>query len=492
MLITMGTTIYTSRVILEALGIEDYGIYNVVGGVVAMFSMLTGSLSAAISRFLTFELGKNDQESLKKTFSAAVTIQVLQCVVVIAIAEPIGLYFLNNKMNIPEGRLFAANWVLQLSLITFCLNLTAIPYNASIIAHERMSAFAYMSIFEAISRLGIAILILISPIDRLIFYSILMTVVAFAVRTAYCIFCRKNFSECKFHFNIDTKTISQMFNFAGWNFIGASSAVLRDQGGNILLNLFFGPIENAARGVAIQVQNAVSHFSQSFTTALNPQITKNYANGNHEYMMRLIYVGARLSFYMLFVLTLPIIQNTNLILSAWLKVVPNNAVLFTQLALIFVLSESISTPLITAMLATGNIKKYQIIVGGLQMLNLPLSYALLKCGFRSEYIFIIAIVISQCCFFSRLFLLKNMIELNIKQYLKEVYLNVITVSTVATIPAIVLKNYLEQNSLIGFVCLCTIAIICSIFSILFLGCNAKERSLVFNKMSELKNKVLKK
>ena len=315
MLFMMAVSLYTSRVVLNALGVEDFGIYNVVGGVVAMFSMLSGSLSAAITRFITYELGKGNQENLKKIFSSSVTIQIGLAILIIVVAEAIGVWFLNMKMNIPDVRITAANWVFQFSILTFAVNLISVPYNASIIAHERMSAFAYISILEAIGKLAIVFLIVISPMDKLIFYAILMCAVALIVRLAYGVYCKRHFEECTYHFIFDRDLLKHMFGFAGWNFIGATSAVLRDQGGNVVINLFCGPAANAARGIAFQVNNAISGFVTNFMTALNPQITKSYAAGDRKYMMTLIFQGARLSFYMLLLLSLPVLINTHYILS---------------------------------------------------------------------------------------------------------------------------------------------------------------------------------
>ena len=278
-------------------------------------------------------------------------------------------------------------------ILTFAINLISVPYNASIIAHERMSAFAYISILEAIGKLAIAFLIVISPMDKLVFYAILMCAVALIVRVAYGVYCKKHFEECTYHFIFDKELLKRMFGFAGWNFIGATSAVLRDQGGNVVINLFCGPAVNAARGIAFQVNNAISGFVTNFMTALNPQITKSYAAGDKDYMMTLIYQGARLSFYMLLLLSLPVLVNTHYILSLWLKIVPDHAVLFMQLVLVFAMSESISNPLITAMLATGKIRNYQLVVGGLQMMNLPVSYVFLRIGMFPEVVIVVAIAI---------------------------------------------------------------------------------------------------
>lgn len=298
MLFLMLVSLYTSRVILDALGVEDYGIYNVVGGVVTMFSMLSGSLSAAISRFLTFELGTGNEEKLRIVFSSSVTIQAGIAIVIIFIAETVGLWFLNEKMVIPENRMTAANWCFQFSVITFAVNLISVPYNAAIIAHERMSAFAYISIFEGIGKLAIAWCIAIYPFDRLIFFGGMIAVLAIIIQIVYGLYCRYHFDECVYHFIYDHDLLKQMCSFAGWNFIGSSSGILRDQGINILLNLFFGPSVNASRGIAFKVQQTVQSFVVNFLTALTPPITKKYASCNYQETFNFFF-GARFSYYLL-------------------------------------------------------------------------------------------------------------------------------------------------------------------------------------------------
>lgn len=491
MLFMMVISLYTSRVVLNALGVEDFGIYNVVGGIVAMFSVLSGSLSAAISRFITYELGKGNQNNLNAIFSSAVTIQLGLALAIIILAETIGTWFLNAKMVIPGTRIEATNWVFQFSILTFAINLISVPYNASIIAHEKMSAFAYISILEAVGKLSIAYLIVISPIDKLIFYAILMCIMALVIRFTYGYYCKKHFEECTYHFIWNKQLLKQMFGFAGWNFIGASSSVLRDQGGNIVINLFCGPSVNAARGIAFQVNNAIQGFVTNFMTALNPQITKSYASDDRQYMMTLIFQGARLSFYMLLLLSLPILINTHYILKLWLNIVPEHTVLFVQLILIFAMCESISQPLITAMLATGKIRNYQIIVGGLQMLNLPISYILLRSGFIPETVIIVAILISQCCLTARLILLKGMIGLSIQQYLHKVYLNIIIVCLCAIVLPIICSFYINET-FIGFVINCLIAIFSTLTSIYLIGCNSQERKFIHQKINSIINKIIRK
>lgn len=488
MLLTMVVSLYTSRIVLNALGVEDFGIYNVVGGVVAMFSLLSGSLSTAISRFITYELGKGEQGNLNKIFSSAVTIQITLAAIIILFAELIGVWFLNTQMTIPVSRITASNWVFQISLLTFVINLISIPYNASIIAHEKMSAFAYISILEVVGKLVTAYLITISPIDKLIFYSFLMCIIALVVRFTYGYYCKKHFTECTYSFIWDKQLLKQMFSFAGWNFIGTASAVLRDQGGNILINLFNGPIVNAARGIAFQVNNAIQGFVNNFMIALNPQITKSYAANNHKYMMTLIFQGARLSFYMLLILSLPILLNTQYILEIWLKTVPEHSTLFVQLVLILAMSESISYPLITAIQATGKIRNYQLLVGGLQLLNFPISYCLLHIGFFPEIIMIVAIILTQVCLGARLYMLQKIIKLPTKVFLKKVYLNIIIVSTLSSIiPVLLFRN--TSDTLSKFILSSSISVICCIIIIYYIGCNSTERNFISTKTKQILRKI---
>ena len=490
MLFSMFVGLYTSRITLNALGVDNYGIYNVVGGVVSMFSVLSGSLSAAISRFITFELGRENLERLKKVFSSAVTIQIVLSFIVVLLAETVGLWFLNNKMVIPADRMAAAHWVYQLSILTFVVGLISVPYNAAIIAHERMSAFAYMSIFDVLAKLLVAFSMYHSPYDRLIHYAVLLAVLSLINRLIYGIYCKKQFAECTFQFIFDKSLLKQMFGFAGWNFIGASSAVLRDQGGNIILNMFCGPVVNAARGIALQVSSAIQGFVSNFMTALNPQITKSYASGEHDYMMSLVYKGARFSYYILLLLSLPVIVNTPYILKLWLGEVPEHTVSFVRLVLIFAMSESLANPLITAMLATGRIRNYQLVVGGLQMLNLPLAYMLLRLGYPPESVFLVAIFISVCSEMARLYMLRSMIQLSVRSFLSSVYFNVIAVSIIAAIVPVILSGTLPLG-IVGLLISCVCCIVCTVISIFYVGFSRDERKMIVTKILVLVRKILK-
>ena len=486
MLFLLVISFYTTRVVLRALGQDDLGIYNVVGGVVAVFSVISGALSAAISRFLTFELGKKDSGRLSLIFSSSVTIQIVIAAIIIILAEPAGLWFINHKMHIDPVRIPAARWVLQFSIATFAINLISVPYNAAIIAHERMKAFAGIGIGEGIGKLAVAFAIAKCSSDRLILYAILMCVVAVLVRFAYRVFCRQNFEECRFKFKWDAGLFKQMFAFAGWNFIGVSSGVLRDHGGNILINLFSGTAVNAARGLAMQVSGAVQNFSTNFMTALNPQITKSYAAGEKDYVEKLLFKGAKFSFYLLLLLGLPVLMNTEYLLGLWLKEVPEHAVSFARLALVLAMCECLSKPLITAMLATGDIKLYQIIVGGLQLLNIPVSYVCLKLGCGPESVFWVAIIISQICLGARLILLKGMIGLPSLDYLKTVYLNVILVSALSASVPLQWQRFLPDGG-IGCLCSCLICLVWTALVMFFVGLTPAERKTILLHLRRKKN-----
>ena len=484
MLLTMAVSLYTSRIILNTLGVEDFGIYNVVGGVVAMFSIISGSLSAAISRFITYELGREGYDRLKVIFSSAVTIQVILAFLICILAEVGGVWFLNTQMNIPVERVVAANWVLQCSIFTFMINLISIPYNAAIIAHERMKAFAYVSILEVVLKLLVAFALYIVIFDKLKVYAVLLLIVSLIIRFVYAYYCKRHFKECTYRFIYDKEVLREMAGFAGWNLIGSSAGVLKDQGVNIVINLFCGTTVNAARGIAVQVNNATQSFVRNFMTALNPQITKSYASSDSEYLMKLLYKGSRLSFYMLLLLSLPIIIETDCILSVWLKVVPEHTVNFVRLILVLAMCESISLPLITVMLATGKIRNYSIIVGGLNMMNFPFSYLLLYWGFEPESTILLAIVISQGCFIIRIVMLRKKTGLSARNFIREVYMNIIIVSVLSCIFPMLIYNVVGDRVL-RIVLVVVGSFISTSTVIYYVGCTSNERAFVKSKIRKL-------
>ena len=475
--------LYTSRVVLSSLGESDYGIYNVVGGVVAMFTIISGALSSAVSRFITFELGRGG-ERLGAVFRCAILVQLLLALIVIAAGEPAGLWFIGDKMTIPADRIPAARIVLQFSLLTFVINLLSVPYNAAIIAHEKMGAFAAVGLFEGFAKLAVALLLAVSPIDSLVCYAALMCVVAVCVRVSYTIYCRRHFAECRGIWRNgafrreDRPLLKEMFSFAGWNFIGVTAGVLKDQGGNILVNIFSpSPAVNAGRGVAMQLSGAVQGFVTNFMTAVNPQITKSYAAGDLKGMHSLMRKSAKFSYFLILFFAIPLLFGMDWVLGLWLKDVPEYAPIFARLLLVLVLSDSLSNPLITAQLATGDIKRYQLIVGGILLLNIPVSYVLLKAGLGVEWVVVVAIVLSQVSMFARLALLRGMIGLDLKLWLKDVWFCALMVTVYACVPPLLPGAFgwnLHPTALIA-ISLCSVAIAAWIR-----GCSTDEREMLKN------------
>ena len=339
MLFTVGISFYSTRLILANLGVENYGIYNVIGGFVSMFYMVTSTMTQAVSRFLTFDLGRGDIAKLQKTFSTSVNILLLMSFVVVLLAETVGLWFVNNKLNIDDSRMLAANWIYQFSVFSFVLEMISVPYSASVISHEKMGTFAFVTVAKVLLTLGIAFALTVSPIDKLVFYGLLVFLVELTIQMMYWIYCRRNFAECRYSFKIENEIFKNMFGFAGWNFLTTCSSMLSTQGVSILLNMQFGPVINAARGVASQINGTVGAFYRNFTTALNPQITKAYALEDFEYVKKLVCKGAKFSYLAFFFIALPCMIEVDFFLSVWLKEVPAFAGIFVQLTLLYSLVE---------------------------------------------------------------------------------------------------------------------------------------------------------
>lgn len=492
MLFSMVVSLYTSRVVLNTLGVEDYGIYGVVGGLVAMFSLISNSLSSSVSRFLTFELGRDDKERLGRAFSTSLLIHIILAGIFIVAAETIGVWFVNNKMTIPTERMYAANWVFQASIVSFVFGLFSVPYNASIVSHEKMSAFAYIGILDTILRLFVVLFIAYSPwqFDRLIVYSVLLVFVSILLQGIYLIYCRRHFEECRLRVSFDKGLWKEISSFAGWNFIGCTAGMLKDQGVNILLNLFAGPVLNAARGVATTVNGAVANFAKNFMTAINPQITKSYASNDHEYVTYLVERGSRFSYYILMFLAIPILLETDFLLTVWLKQYPEHTVNFVRLVIILSMVDTLSNSLITLQNATGKIRNYQLAVGGILLLNFPLSYLCLEMGLEPESTYVVAIVIAVFCLFARLLFVRKTTALSMSQFLKNVVLNVILVTAVSVVLPLVCYSIMSAGW--GrFLCVGFASVISSTLAIMCVGCSVGERSFFFNKLRTLARRVKK-
>lgn len=495
MLFMMAVSLYTSRVILNTLGVEDFGICNVVGGFVTMFSVLSGSLSASISRFITFELGTGNLKRLKTVFSTGVNIQIGMSALVVVLAEAIGIWFLNTKMNIPAERLEAANWVFQCAIVTFVLNLMSVPYNAAIIAHERMSAFAYISVVEVSLKLLIVYMLTVSPFDRLKTYAVLLLCVGAVIRLVYGFYCKRHFEECAYHFVFDKPILREMTGFAGWNFLGNGAYLLNTQGVNILMNMYFGVAVNAARGVATQVDAATKQLVSNFTTAVNPQITKSYAQGDLTYMHKLICRSAKFSAFLMLFVAVPVMLETHAILTIWLKTVPDHAAVFLQWIIISSFVDTVlANCLVTAMFATGDIKRYQIIVTTVGCLVFPLSWIAFALGMEPQMGYIIYLVIYTILLFVRLWLLRDMVKLPVMMYVREVLVKVVTVmATAFAIPSLLCLTLAEGWS--RLIAVCAVSVVATAVTEYRLGLSVQERNFIteriYNTMifKKIKNKM---
>ena len=489
MLLVMAINIYTSRVILDALGVVDFGVYNVVGGVVALFTFLSSSMSNSTLRFITFSLGKGEVEELKKTFTTSVQIHFIISLVILLFAETLGLWFLNNKIVIPEERMTAAQWVYQLSILSCLLSIVVVPYISLIKAHERMGAFAIISIVDVILKLVVAFVIQLFGIDRLVFYAFLILLIHALDLLLYYIYCHRHYIESKLQRVFDGPLFKRMISFAGWSLVGNFAWMGYTQGLNILLNLFFGPVVNTARGVAVQVQNAIKGFVTNFQTAINPQITKSYANGEFVRLRKLIYTGSKLSYYLLLIVVIPLIYQAGPILSVWLKEVPDHTVAFMQLSLCVLLIEPLANPIGIANNATGDIKVYQLVEGGLLILIVPIAYLCLKLGANPESVFIVQIIVSLIVQFVRVILVRKKLDIQFNQYLEYVVFYVMVVSVLSvSISFLLLKIF--TDSFIGVIAFIIISC-CATTGISYLfGLNKEEKEYINSKASLIKNKFI--
>ena len=490
MLLTMAVSLYTSRIVLNTLGVVDFGVYNVVGGIVMMFSFLNSSMSSATQRFLSFELGKRDYVRFSKVFSMSVNIHSIIAILIFILAETIGLWFLNAKLVVPAERMVAANWVYQFSVFAIMLSIMNVPYNAVIIAYERMDVYAYISIVEVVLKLMIVFALEWIGLDKLKLYSALVFCVGTIVFFIYRIYSKRNFSETNYHFFWDKPLFVTLMNYAGWNLFGNIAAVTMGQGINIMLNLFMGPAVNAARAIAFQVNSAVSGFVSNFQLALNPQIVKSYAAEDLKYMHQLIFQGSKYSFFLFFAISLPIILETEYILKIWLKVVPEYTIIFTQLVILNILIDTLSGPLITAAQASGKIKVYQGVIGGLLLFILPVSYIFLKNGFEPQITHLISIVISLISFIIRLIILKKLVQLKITDFLFEVFLKTFLVSSFAVVLPLLVRWFFAE-SLQRFIIVSITSLVSAFVTIYKIGLNQSEKVILLHASKNIWNRIVK-
>ena len=446
MLLIMGISLYTSRVVLDKLGIEDYGIYGLVGSAITIFSFISGPMIAATQRFLNYSLGKNDKTETQKVFNASLIIHIGIALFVIILAETIGLYFLENKMVIPTNRSDAAFWVYQYAVISTVFLVITYPYNAAINAHEKMDVFAYVSILDTTLRLTVVYLLTFSPDDNLTFYALLTMVVQIIIAAIYFIYCKLHFSETRFKINqIEWSLYKSIISFSGWNLLGNIANVCLTQGTNILLNLFFGPTLNTPKGLATQVQGAINQLCTNFQTAQNPQIVKSYAIGELEYMKNLIFRSSRISFYLTFVLALPILMKTEFVLSIWLKEIPTFTIPFIQYTMLFSIIQSLASPLLTGSMATGNVKRIMSVIAIFFWSIIPLGYMAFHLGGSPTSIFAIQLILFIIAHYMRIRIVGKQLGFSIEEYWHRVLSSTCCIAFISTFIALLLRMYMESG-----------------------------------------------
>lgn len=476
MLLIMAVSLYTSRVVLEALGVEDYGIYNVVGGIVVLFTFINGAMVTSTQRFLNFELGKNDIIQAQKIFSASLNIHILIALFVLLLSETLGLWLLNTTIQYPESKEVAVQITYQLSILTTCVNIIRTPYNAAIIAHEKMSFYAYFSIVEAVLRLAIVFILIGFDAHRLIMYGLLLCIVTMIINVCYYVYCKKAFEICHYKNYRDKSLYGQLLNFSGWSLFGGVANMGASQGLNILLNIFFGVTINAAMGIANQVNAAVSSFVSSFQTAFNPQIVKSYAAGEMGYFIRLILTTSKYSYFLLFVIALPIYICCPEVLNIWLTEVPEYAVSFCRLMLIFSLLDALQGPLWFSVQATGKIRNYQIIMSLMIIMNVPVSYCVLKFGMIPEMVLLVKIIINVLILVVRLWYLNRLYGFPVVQYFNEVLCKVALVTVIVYLLTCLLP--FSENEFLRVVYVTMYTFICNVLLIYFIGLTERERTIV--------------
>ncbi len=476
MFLMMGVTLYTSRVILLTLGVEDFGIYNVVAGIVVLFSFLNNAMAIASQRFLSFALGRENNQEVKRVFGMSLTSHIAIAIIVLLVAETIGLWVL-WQMNFPEERLSAVGWTYQFAILTCVVQIIRVPYNASIIAYERMSFYAWISIIEVFLRLVIVFLLIAYGGDKLIFYSFLLFCVTILVNLVYKIYCNRKFDTSRYQFFWDKKLFKKFLSFSGWSLAGSLANVGAQQGLNMILNLFCGVLVNAAVGISNQVMSAVGQFLGNFQTAFNPQLVKSYATGDREYFMNLIFKSSKFSYYLMFVISLPAIINCRFFLQAWLGTVPEYATEFSQLMIFFLLFDAISGPLWISVQATGKIKNYQLLMAFLILLNLPVAFFILKMGFTPVFVFVGRVIINIITYIVRIFYLRPLIGLPVRKYMIQV-LSPAVIVTMICVPVSLWINQMLTNNWINIIFVSFLCVLITSVSIYTIGLSNGEKTMI--------------
>lgn len=473
MLLLLAVSLYTSRVILKVLGIDDYGIYNLIAGFVTFLTFISNSLVSAMQRYFNVALGKNDLHYYRDVFSMSINILALFSCLILILGETIGLWFVMNHLNIPSNRYDASIWVYQFSLLTFVANTLRTPFHASIIAHERMSFYAYISLVEVFLRLGMVFLLMIMPGDHLIMYALIYLLVIVLVNVIYMIYCRNSFKECSYKFKKDRTLFKDIVNFSGWTLMGQASVVVKNQGEAIFINRFFSVAANAAMGVATQVAGALELFVSNFQTAFNPQLIQSYASKDFEIHKKLLFRASKFSYFLLLIMLIPIVTNIDFILRLWLEEVPEYTNYFVTFILISYLFNAISAPFVTSLFATGAIKFYQISLGLTFLCGLISVYVVLSFGAEPYSVSIIAIFIQLALFVFRLYFTHKHIGVSYRQFVTKILTPVIIVTVLSILPSLLLREW--STSICQTIIFMAVETTCTGLFILLVGMSSNER-----------------
>lgn len=477
MAITMCIGLYTSRAVLQALGVEDFGLYNVIGGIVSMFIILNGAMVNTTSRFITIYLAKEDELQTCKIFNMASLVHVVIAVLVVLFAETIGLWYLENKLVVPEGRMFAAHWLYQLSILSAIFSILYVPYNAAIVAHEKMGVFAFIQISDSVLKLIIVLLLAYSPIDKLIFYATLLTILSIADLCIYFIYCKRHFAETEIMFYWNNSVFKEMMGFAGWTLVGNFVNFFYTQGLNLLLNAFCGPAANAARGIAVQVENVVKQFANNVQVAINPQILKSYSLNEMDRMYSLIMASSRYCFFLLYFLCLPIMLEANFILHLWLGIVPEHTVNFIRLILVIALFDTFVNPMFTANLACGKLKLYHFPLSILMVAFMFVTYFAIKLTGIAESVYVSLLTVTFIGYIMKIYIIDRQVGLKPKVYIKNVLKPVCLVVLISPILPFYIHSLLDEGWVrllaTGFACVVSVTA-----AIYVLGISQAERKFV--------------
>ena len=492
MFVMMLTALFTSRIVLDVLGAADYGLNNVIGGVVVLFSFLNNALISATQRYLNFHIGRKDYKQTNIVFCMSMNTYFLLSILVIILGETVGIWFVDTQLNIPPERMYAAQWVYQFTLLQFVISLLRVPYNASIIAYERMNFYAYVSLVEVIAKLLVVYLLYITTFDKLIFYSFLYTIVPLIVTFVYKLYCNKCFDTTKYKAIWDKVAFKEMFGFSGWSLFGSLANLAAQQGLNILINIFYGVTVNAAAGIANQVSTNVYGFISNFQTAFQPQIVKTYAAKEIERFHKLIFQTSKFSYFMVIVLVMPILFTIDGILEIWLKEVPEYTAIFCRLILIYLSCEAISAPLWMSVQATGKIRSYQILMACLIFLNFPIAYVVLKLGLPVYSVWIVRILVNVLVVVARCLYMKNKLDFPLLPYLRYVMLPIFWVTLIA-LPLPILLHFAIDGFWQNLIGVGLVTFVVTMIDVYYIGMNAHEkemaRNMIFKKIPVLKNRM---